>query len=105
MAITLKVTPEELQSTAADFQTKNSSVKQYASDMLQLITSISGDVWSGEAATAYIAKFRGLESDIAVLTSKLEKETENLVSIATKYSSAENTNVAAAGSLSSSVIS
>jgi len=105
MAITLKVSPEELQGTASDFQSKNQSIKQYTANMLQLITGISGDVWSGEAATAYIAKFRGLETDINVLSTKLEKEAANLIEIAAKYSAAESSNVSAAGALSSSVIS
>ena len=105
MAITLKVTPEDLQKTASDFQTKNKSVRTYTSNMLQLIRGISGEVWSGEAASSYITKFGGLQNDIEALCGKLDKETTNLIEIASKYSAAESENISTAGSLSNSVIS
>lgn len=105
MAITLKVTPEELQSTASDFQAKNRNVQQYTQNMLQLINSVSGDIWSGEAATAYTSKFRGLEKDISTLCAKLDKSASNLIQIASEYSSTESANVSAASALSNSLLS
>lgn len=105
MAITLKVTPSELESTASAFGSKNFDIQNTTREMMNLINGISGDVWSGEAATQYTCKFKGLQDDINTLCQRLTKETKNLEEIARNYRQTEQDNQNAAAALSDNVIS
>ncbi len=105
MAITLKVTPETLRNTASQFEAQGNTMKSFTDQMTNIISSqISGEVWSGEAATAYKSKFSGLQDDITKLHKMVQDHSKNLIEIATEYSTAESTNQQLAGSLSSDVI-
>ena len=50
----LKVTPEKLQATASSFESTGSSVNNLTQQMTSIVTGLSGQIWSGEAATAYV---------------------------------------------------
>ena len=50
MTGTLKVTPEELRSTAAAFASCGSEVKNNTAQMLALVAGISQSVWSGASS-------------------------------------------------------
>ena len=60
----LKVTPEKLQATASSFESTGSSVNNLTQQMTSIVTGLSGQIWSGEAATAYVNKFNGLQDDM-----------------------------------------
>ena len=70
---------------------------------MNLITGLAS-VWEGEASTAYIAKFRGLEDDIQRMTRMIQEHSEDLQEMARIYSEADMANAEDANSLSADVI-
>ena len=62
---TIKVSTQELRSASSQFSSYGSEIQNLTSQMLSLISGITGAVWSGEAASAYQSKFAGLEADIS----------------------------------------
>ena len=63
MAGYLKVSPEKLQATAAGFQEKGSRVNNLTQQMVSIVTSLSGQVWSGEAAMDYLNDHEGVTAE------------------------------------------
>ena len=61
---TLKVTPEELISASNEFANCSSVIRGLTSQMVSEVNGLNGAIWSGEAATAYISKFKQLDDDI-----------------------------------------
>lgn len=100
----LRVTPEKLQATASGFESTGSTVQSLTQQMTSIVTSLSGQVWSGEAATAYVNKFTGLQDDMDRIYKMIQEHSEDLIAMAQQYISAEAANVDAANSLSSDVI-
>ena len=100
----LKVTPEKLISTASSFESQGSTVKTLTNQMVEIVTSLSGQVWSGEAATAYVNKFNGLQDDIQRIGAMITEHVTDLNQMAQEYQSAETANQELANSLSSDVI-
>jgi len=105
MSIVLKVTPQKLRTTAEEFNAKNENIRTCTGEMISQITQISGDVWSGDAATAYISKFKGLQENIDLMCTRLKTQASNLETIAMEYESAESSNESLASGLASSIIS
>lgn len=58
---TIKVSTQELRSASSQFSSYGSEIQNLTSQMLSLISGITGAVWSGEAASAYQSKFAGLK--------------------------------------------
>lgn len=100
---TLKVTPEQLISTAGEFSGKGSTISNLTTEMVNLANGLSG-VWEGEAASAYIAKFHELEDDIQRMIRMVQEHATDLEEMARVYMEAENRNVESAASLSGDVI-
>ena len=68
----INVSTEQLRSTASEFSTLGQQVASLTSEMTNTVTGLSS-AWEGEAAQAYINKFKGLDDDIhttGVLTEK-----------------------------------
>lgn len=104
MTGTLKVDTSKLTGTASAFQGTGNQIKNLTSQMTNLVTGLSGEVWSGAAATAYVQKFQGLQDDINRMIAMVNEHVEDLQVMAQQYEQAESANVAAAGTLSSDVI-
>ena len=102
---TLKVSPEKLRQAASEFQNAGNSVKTATGQMTEKVTSLSGNIWSGDASTAYKNKFNGLQDDIAKLQQMITEHVNDLNSMATNYANAEKANTEASASLASDVIS
>lgn len=100
----LRVSPEKLQASAQGFETTGGTIKNLTDQMTSIVTSLSGQVWSGEAATAYTGKFNGLQDDMNRLYTMVKEYSEDLIAVAQQFSSAESKNVDAASSLSADVI-
>ncbi|MCI6858256.1 MAG: WXG100 family type VII secretion target [Eubacterium sp.] len=100
----INVTPEKLQGAAGSFQSAGAGLKKTAMEMIQLITGISSSIWSGEACSSYLNKFKGLETDINRMYKMVEEESAHLMMIAREYQSAERQNKAASASLKNNVI-
>ena len=99
----IKVSPQLLSSTASEFSTQGSTISNLTEEMMNLITGMSS-TWEGEAATAYITKFRGLEDDIQKMTRMVQEHSQDLQEMAQIYADADMANAEEANSLSSDVI-
>lgn len=99
----LKVTPEQLISTASDFNNTGSRIGSLTSEMVSKVGALASS-WEGEAATAYIAKFNGLEDDIQLMIRMVQEHAADLETMAQTYQSAEAQNMDDFSSLSSDVI-
>lgn len=101
---TLRVSPEKLQATASSFEATGTTVSNLTQQMTSIVTSLSGQVWSGEAATAYVNKFNGLQDDMTRIYKMIKEHSDDLIEMAQQYMSAESANADLANSLSSDVI-
>ena len=99
----LKVTPEQLISTANEFQGIGTTVRSLTTEMTNTVTGLSS-IWEGEAATAYVAKFNGLQDDIERIHAMITEHVTDLNDMATIYANAEKTDMDAIANLSSDVI-
>lgn len=99
----LRVTPEVLINTANEFSSIGSTVANLTAEMTSTITGMSS-FYQGDAATALIAKFNGLNDDIQRLCKMITEHSSDLNEMATVYSTTESQNVQIADSLQSDVI-
>lgn len=101
----IRVTPAELKSASGNLKGIGDEIKNLTSTMTQTVSSISGQVWSGEAANAYKNKFSGLQNDINKMMNMINEHVQDLNDMATQYETAENANVQASNSLHADFIS
>ena len=99
----IKVSPQLLSSTATEFGNQGTQISNITSEMLNLITGMAS-AWEGEAATAYITKFRGLEDDIQRMVRMVQEHSSDLQEMSQIYAQADAANAEEANSLSSDVI-
>lgn len=99
----IKVSPQLLSSTATEFENQGTQISNITSEMLNLITGMAS-AWEGEAATAYITKFRGLEDDIQRMVRMVQEHSSDLQEMSQIYAQADAANAEEANSLSSDVI-
>ncbi len=90
MTGTLKVETTKLKSTASEFASTSSQIKNATSNMVQTIGQLSGSVWSGEAASAYVNKFNGLSDEIQKIDRMIQEHVQDLQDMANQYERAEN---------------
>lgn len=99
----IKVSTEQLRNTANEFSGLGQQVSSLTSEMVSLVAGLSSG-YEGEAAQAYINKFRGLEDDIQKINRMIQEHVTDLNDMAQRYDQAEQSNVSDAGNLSSDVI-
>lgn len=104
MAGILRVTPEKLQSTAASFESTGSTIMNLTQQMTSIVTGLSGQIWSGEAATSYVNKFNGLQDDMERIHKMVQEHSKDLQEVAQQFITTENANKELANGLSSDVI-
>lgn len=80
----IKVSPELLISVAGEFSNQGSRISSLTSEMMNLVTGLAS-IWSGEAATTYMAKFRGLEDDIQRMVRMVSEHSTDLEEMARIY--------------------
>lgn len=100
----IRVTPERLTQASQEFSTQGNTIANLTNEMVNLVTSL-GSAWEGEASTAYINKFRSLETDIQTLNRMIQEHVRDLQEMAELYKNAENANRDDASALSSGIIS
>lgn len=100
----LKVSTAKLTSTATSFGNRANRMNALTQDMFSTVKSMSGDIWSGEAANQYVQKFSGLSKDVERLSKMIQEHVKDLQDMAQKYEAAENVAKNAAESLKASVI-
>lgn len=105
MANTIKVTPQELISASSEFKSRNANVANITQEMLNMARDLAA-VWEGEAATAFINRFNGLDGDMQQIRAKLDEHAEDLQAMAQAYMQTEDqVNVQLASSIPNDLIS
>ena len=99
----LRVTPQQLQSTASEFSNQGNTISQLTSQMTDLVNSLSS-FWSGEAAEAFKAKYAGLADDIQRMIKMVQEHVADLNEMAQQYITAEQSSEDLIANLSSDVI-
>lgn len=99
----IKVAPELLISTAGEFSNQGNTIRSLTGEMMQLVTGLSS-AWEGEAATAYMTKFKGLEDDIQRMTAMVQEHSTDLEDMARIYQEADAQSAEEANGLSADVI-
>ena len=102
---TIKVNTSKLTSTASSFSSIGSQIKNTTSQMVSIASALSGEVWSGDAATAYTSKLKGLQADIKKIISMVNEHATDLQQMAQEFEKAESSNASTASALASNVIS
>ena len=102
-AVTLKVTPEKLKSTACDFKNRKGQIKGLTDQMLRTVEGLSSS-WEGDAQKTYARKFKALDGDMAQIQVEINEHIEDLIAIAENFLQAEKENVGTSQSLSSDYI-
>lgn len=100
----LKVTPERLISTADEMGSNGSQIKALTQEMLDKVNSLKS-TWSGDAASAYTAKFNELRDDIEKINRMIQEHVTDLTEMAREYSEAEKLNTDVINSLAGDIIS
>ena len=103
MANYLRVTPEQVKETSTAFDTKGQEIIRLAASANEIVQTLSGRVWSGEAASQYTGKFNTLYNDVAAVQQLITKMVQQLNTIATEYETTEAVNTEQAGTLPGSV--
>lgn len=85
------VTPEQLESTANEFNSIMTQVQSLATNMTDQVNGLSAK-WQGEASTAYVNKFNQLNDDIAKLAAMINEHVTDLNEMASLYRSTEQAN-------------
>lgn len=98
MADRILVTPEELISTAEDFQGKGTEVRNITQEMISLVDGLRS-IHEGEAATAYNNQFHKLDSDMELMYQDITKQVRHLNDIAAEFARSENKSVTEASGL------
>lgn len=101
----IKVSTGKLVSTASSFSSIGSQIKNTTNQMVSIASALSGEVWSGDAATAYTSKLKNLQADINKIINMVNEHATDLQQMAQEYEKAEATNAATASALASNVIS
>ncbi len=99
----LKVSPEQLTSVASEFSACGTTVRNVTSAMTDIVAGLSA-AWTGEDASAYAAKFNGLQDDINRMHAMIQEHVNDLNEMAKIYMSATDSNVTEIEALSSDVI-
>ena len=104
MANKIRVTPEKLKATALSMGESAGKVESLTQSMTATVTTLSGEIWQGDAQAAYITKFNTLQQEVNGLVRMIRNHVDHLNAIAAEYASAEAANLNASNTLSSKVI-
>ena len=100
---TLRVTPEQLTNTATEFSSIGNTVASLTEEMTTTVTGLAS-IWQGDAASAYVNKFTGLNDDIQRMIAMIREHSTDLTEMAQAYMTGENKNAQLIETLSSDVI-
>lgn len=99
----LRTTPAELRAQGTKIQQNGEDIANKMEQMIALVNEIGGTTWSGDAATAYKAKFSEMQDDANRMKDLLIDANERLDNIAAQYEQAEEANASVARSLQSDI--
>ena len=101
MANIIKVDTSKLRTTASALGSTSSQVVSATKSMTETVNSLTGAVWTGEAASAFTKKFSELSGEIQQIDKMVQEHIDDLNKIAEGYDKAEEENKAAANALAS----
>ena len=99
----LNVKPEQLIQSAGEFSSEATTISNLTTEMTNMVVGLTS-VWEGEASTAYITKFKGLEGDIQKMIRMIQEHSKDLEDMARNYMDTEQQIIQETNSLSSDVI-
>lgn len=99
----LRVTPEELISAAAEFQAEGNKVHNITQAMLNIVNSLKAS-FQGETANAYFEKFNQLQDDMERIFVMIKEQSDDLTAIGEEFLRASNVTTEEAGSMPGDVI-
>lgn len=99
----LNVKPEQLIQSAGEFSSEATTISNLTTEMTNMVVGLTS-VWEGEASTAYITKFKGLEDDIQKMIRMIQEHSKDLEDMARNYMDTEQQIIQETNSLSSDVI-
>ncbi|MBR0373655.1 MAG: WXG100 family type VII secretion target [Mogibacterium sp.] len=97
----IKVETSKLRQTANEFGNVSTQIRNLTSNMVQTVNQLTGTVWSGDAATAYITKFKSLDDDMTKIDRMIQEHVNDLTQMAAEYERAEQANQQQAGAFKS----
>lgn len=103
-AKTIKVDIQKLRSTSSELRAEGNKIADLTGEMKRIVSELSGEVWSGDAASKYTGQFNKLQDDIERMRKMINEHEKDLTNMANLYEKAENSNAAIAGSLAGDVI-
>lgn len=104
MANQIHVTPAKLISTASAFDGTNNTIHSLTNQMTEIVTSLTGNIWTGDAQQAYLGKFNSLQADINKIHKMINEHVMDLKQMAQEYERAEQTSISQAQALKTNVI-
>lgn len=100
---TILVTPEQLETTATEFNNVMSQVKSLTNSMTEQVNGLSAK-WQGDASQAYVSKFNQLNDDIERMASMINEHVNDLNQMASVYRNAEQANEELGNSLAGDIL-
>jgi WXG100 family type VII secretion target len=100
----IRVSTEQLGSTAGTFEQQAVQIRTLTGQMMSKVTALSS-FWEGDAGSLYIARFRGLEDDIERMVRMVQEHCSDLREMAGIYAAADAQNMDDAAALPEDVIS
>ena len=97
------VTTELLRSTATEFENAMTQIQSITTMMVDTANGLNAK-WQGDAATAYIEKFKMLEDDIQKLARMVNDHVTNLNQMATNDENTETKNIDAPSALAGDIL-
>lgn len=99
----LRTSTDQLKAQAGRLQSQGGVLAAKVDQMVQVADTLTGSVWSGEAADAFRSIFDQLSMDANDMRNFTEDYAEQLTTIANKYEEAEDMNRQAASQLPTDV--
>ena len=99
----IKVSPQLLKTSAAEFGNQANAIQNLTTEMMTLITGLCS-ANEGEAIMTYINKFKSLEDDMQKVIRMVQEHSTDLEEMAQIVIETENMNIEEANSLASDVI-
>lgn len=103
MANIIKVEPQRLKSAAGELSSTSGQIRNATNGMTNIVTSLTGSIWTGDAANAYVNKFNGLQDEIGKIDTMIQEHVDDLQRMAAEYDKAELSNINNASTLNDNV--
>ena len=101
--IELKVSTQQLLTTASEFSSTGNSISSLTADMVNISTALAA--CSSDSTTTFINKLKALEPSIQKMNRMIQEHVTDLQEITKEYETSESTSVQEAEALQTDIIS